>query len=83
MDTVIYFQNPEMCDTQGYWVREEGDPKPEADDGADGWIGGNGWPIEFMVKGARDRANYWADQFVRECLMLEGPFRWEYINIAD
>ena len=82
MTTVIYFQNPEMCDTQGYWVRDEGEPKPEQGDDADGWIGGNGWPIEFMVKGDL-HGNYWADQFAQECLRLTGPYRYGYVNIHE
>ena len=89
MATVVYFQNPEMCDEQGYWVREESNPPPSRDEmektgiGADGVIGGKGWPAEFMVRGGGDRANYWADQFIRQCLGLEGPYRWEYVDILD
>ncbi len=79
--TVIYVQNPEMCDTQGYWEREEGDPVPEQGDGADGWIGGNGWPSEFMVGGGDDKQR--ADRFIRQCLGLTGPYRWEYVNIRE
>ena len=80
---VVYFQNPEMCNEQAYWLRNEGEPEPTADDGADGWIGGDGWPVEFMVKGEQQRADYWANQFARECLGLEAPFRWEYVNISN
>lgn len=80
---VIYFQNPEGCQEQSFWVRDEDEPAPTAEDAPDGWIGGNGWPIEFMVKGTRERADYWADQFAHECLQLAGPYRWEYVDICD
>jgi len=49
--TVVYFQNPEMCNEQSYWVRDESEPRPSSQEieetgaGADGYIGGKGWPI--------------------------------------
>ena len=87
--TVVYFQNPEMCNEQSYWVRDESEPRPSSQEieetgaGADGYIGGKGWPIQFYVGGPKEVADKRAARFVHECLGLTGPWRWEYVDIAD